>query len=193
MTASLGADCDISDRAVLSHAYADGGSPTRLGDGATVRSGTVIYEDVVAGSGLVTGHNVLIRERTTLGDGVVVGTNTTIDGDTDVGSHVSLQTGVYVPTHTTIGDRVFVGPRAVMTNDPYPVRTEVDLVGPTVEDDASIGANATLLPGVTVGAGAFVAAGAVVTRDVPPNVLAVGAPAEHRPLPERLAGPNRLD
>ena len=193
MTASLGSNCDISDRAVLSHEYADGESPTRLGDGATVRSGTVIYQDVVAGDGLITGHNALIRERTTLGDHVVVGTNTTIDGDTDIGSHVSLQTGVYVPTRTTIGDRVFVGPRAVMTNDPYPVRTEVDLVGPTLEDDASIGANATLLPGVTIGSGAFVAAGAVVTRDVPPNKLAVGAPAAFRSLPERLAGPNQLD
>lgn len=193
MTASLGTDCEISDRAVLNHSYADGESPTRLGDGATVRSGTVIYQDVVAGDGLITGHNALIRERTTLGDDVIVGTDTTIDGDTDIGSHVSLQTGVYVPTQTTIGDRVFVGPRAVMTNDPYPVRTEVDLVGPTIEDDASIGANATLLPGVTIGSGAFVAAGAVVTRDVPPNKLAVGAPAEIRPLPERLTGPNRLD
>jgi len=105
---------------------------------------------------------------------------------------VSLQTGVYVPPQTTIGDNVFVGPNAVLTNDPHPVRTEKDLEGPTVRDHASIGANATVLPGITVGEGAFVAAGAVVTRDVPARTLAVGVPAEHRPLPAELTGGNQL-
>jgi len=98
---------------------------------------------------------------------------------------------VYVPTNTTIGDRVFLGPHAVLTNDPYPLRREANLVGPTIEDDASIGANATVLPGVTVGAGAFVAAGAVVTEDVPPETLAVGVPATGKPLSPKLAGGNR--
>jgi acetyltransferase-like isoleucine patch superfamily enzyme len=99
---------------------------------------------------------------------------------------------VYVPPYTTIGDHVFVGPRAVLTNDRYPVRTDDDLRGPTVEDHVSIGANATILPGVTVGERSFVAAGAVVTRDVPPDTLAVGVPAEHEPLPEHLAGGNEI-
>jgi len=92
--------------------------------------------------------------------------------------------------NTTLGDRVFVGPNAVLTNDPAPLRRETDLEGPTLEDDASVGANATILPGVTVGAGAFVAAGAVVTEDVPPETLAIGVPARHEPLPEELDGGN---
>jgi acetyltransferase-like isoleucine patch superfamily enzyme len=99
---------------------------------------------------------------------------------------------VYVPPATTIGDDVFVGPRAVLTNDPYPIRKDVDLDGPTLEDHVSIGANATLLPGVTVGEGAFVAAGAVVTDDVPPETLAVGNPAQSRDLPAELDGRNQI-
>ena len=79
-----------------------------------------------------------------------------------------------------------------MTNDPYPVRTDAELVGPRIENHASIGANATLLPGVTVGEGAFVAAGALVVNDVPPRTLAVGVPAVHRDLPEQLRGENRV-
>ncbi|WP_224338475.1 acyltransferase [Haloprofundus halobius] len=189
----LGSDVAVHETAVLGHSHGDASEPTVLGDSATVRAGTIIYRDVVAGDGLNTGHNALIREFTTLGDDVLVGTNTVIDGQTEIGSNVSLQTNVYIPTGTTIGDRVFVGPAATLTNDPYPIRTDVDLVGPTLEDDVSIGANATVLPGVTVGEGAFVAAGAVVTEDVPPRTLAVGTPAKHRALPEKLQGGNLLE
>jgi acetyltransferase-like isoleucine patch superfamily enzyme len=192
-SAEIGRDAQIHETAVVGHAYDGAAEPTMLGDDCTVRAGTIIYRDVTAGDRLQTGHNALVRERTSLGDDVLVGTNTVIDGRTTIGSNVSLQTGVYVPTDTRIGDRVFVGPAAVLTNDPYPIRTDVDLVGPTLEDDASVGANATILPGVTVGEGAFVAAGAVVTEDVPPETLAVGAPAAHRPLPEPLTGGNQLE
>lgn len=189
-TPRLGDDCSI-DTGVTFQDPDDGQSPAIVGDDAIIRSGTVIYPDVVVGDRFVTGHSALVREETTVGDDVLVGTQTVVDGATTIGSEVSLQTGVYVPRETTIGDRVFVGPRAVLTNDPYPLRREAPLEGPTLEDGVSLGANATLLPGITVGEHAFVAAGAVVTEDVPPETLAVGAPASHRPLPEALAAPNR--
>ena len=185
-----GDDCQIDEGATVG--YGEFEAPTRLGDDATVRAGTILYGDVTAGDGFVTGHDVLVRESTTIGDDVLVGTKTVIDGRTSIGSHVSLQSAVYVPTDTTIGSNVFVGPGAVLTNDEYPIRTESDLVGPTIADGASIGANATILPGVTVGENAFVAAGSVVTEDVPPDRLAVGSPATIRPLPETLDGPNQL-
>lgn len=169
----------------------DAGTPT-IGEGATIRSGSVIYADVQIGRDFVTGHNVLVREGAVIGDEVVVGTNTVVDGKSTVGDHVSMQTGVYVPPYSEIGDEVFLGPHAVLTNDPYPVRTDAALEGPTIEEGASIGANATLLPDVTVGARSFVAAGAVVTKDVPPDTLATGVPADHEPLPDRLAGGNDL-
>jgi len=165
-------------------------TPAVIGDGATVRSGTVIYPDVEIGDGFQTGHNALVRSDTEVGDDVLLGTDSVLDGRCEVGDEVSVQTGVYVPPESTVGDRVFLGPHAALTNDPYPLRKDEPLDGPTLEDDVSVGANATILPGVTVGERAFVAAGAVVTEDVPPDTLAVGNPAEHRELPDELEGRN---
>lgn len=186
----LGDGCEISPGAVLGSDADSHTTPTILGDDAVVRSGTVVYASVRAGDGLATGHNALIREHTTLGDDVLVGTNTVIDGHAELGSRVRLQTGVYVPQYTTIDDEVFVGPCAALTNDPYPLRKPADLEGPTLERGVTIGANATVLPGVTVGERSFVAAGAVVTDDVPPDTLVAGVPAEHHTLPPHLEGGN---
>lgn len=182
----------VAPGATVGVEYDDASEPPELGSGSVVRSGTIVYNDVTTGSGLQTGHHALIREQTELGDDVLVGTQAVIDGTTAVGNGVSMQTGVYIPSETAIGNRVFLGPNATLLNDMYPVREDVDLIGPTIEDDASVGANATILPGVTVGEGAFVAAGAVVVDDVPDETLAVGNPAEHRPLPEELEGGNDL-
>lgn len=190
--ARTGADCRIAEDATVGYREDPQASPAVIGDRATVRPGTVICADVTVGDDLATGHDALVREETTLGDGVLVGTNVVIDGRTVVGSDVSLQTGAYVPRESTIGDEVFLGPQATLTNDPYPIRTEVPLEGPTIHDGATVGANATLLSGVAVGANAFVAAGAVVTSDVPADTLAIGVPAEHRPLPDELTGGNSL-
>jgi len=186
----LGEQCEIQPDVRLID-NGDGQPPT-VGREATIRSGAVIYPDVRIGDRFQTGHNVLVREQTTIGDDVTVGTNTVIDGRTTVGDCVSMQTGVYVPSESTIGDNVFLGPHAVLTNDPYPIRQDVELTGPILEGGVSVGANATILPGVAIGNGSFVAAGAVVTDDVPPNTLAVGTPAVHRPLPEPLQGGNDI-
>lgn len=180
------------ETSIIGLEYSEDSVPPKIGDDATIRAGTIIYNDTVIGDGFSTGHYAIIREDTTIGNDVLVGTKVVIDGTSTIGSHVSLQTGVYVPTHTTIGTNVFIGPYAVLTNDPVPVRMEVELEGPQIEDGVSIGANATILPGVTVGENAFIAAGAVVTEDVPPNSLAVGVPAETKPLPEDFEGGNQL-
>lgn len=172
--------------------YTDSSSPPNIGDDSMIRSGTIIYDDVITGQSFTTGHHALVREGTVLGTEVLVGTQAVIDGETTVDDRVSMQTGVYVPRKTSIGTNVFLGPNATLLNDQYPVRTDTDLVGPTLEDDVSIGANATILPDVTVGERSFVAAGAVVTDDVPPDTLATGVPATHRGLPAELEGSNRL-
>ncbi|MFP8957101.1 acyltransferase [Natrialbaceae archaeon A-CW3] len=187
-----GENCRIDGGATIGYGVDDGRSPPKIGSNATIRHGSIVYGDVVIGDDFVTGHDVLVRENTTIGHDVLIGTKSIVDGRTDIGSHVSIQSAVYVPTDTTIGSNVFVGPGAVLTNDQYPIRTENGLEGPTIEDGASIGANATLLPGVTIGENAFVAAGALITDDVPADTLAVGSPAEPRPLPAPLEGPNKL-
>jgi len=182
----------IQDGVTLGVDYTGDSSPPALGDDCILRAGTIIYNDVSIGDGFSTGHHATVREHTHIGDGVLVGTQSVIDGETIIGDQTSIQTGVYIPSGTEIGDRVFIGPNAVLLNDPYPVRVDVDLTGPTIEDDATIGGNATLLPDVTIGEQAFVAAGAVVTEDVPPKTLAMGVPATHHALPADLQQRNEL-
>lgn len=159
---------------------------TTIGNNATIRSGSIFYNDVHIGNDLKTGHNILVRENTKTGNHVLIGTNVVIDGNTTIGSNVSIQTNAYIPTNTKIEDKVFIGPCAVLTNDKYPVRRQSELTGPILRKGASIGANSTILPGIEVGEGAMVAAGAVVTRDVPQWTLAVGSPAKIKKLPDDL-------
>ncbi len=151
-------------------------SGASIGPGSIIRSHTVIYEDTFLGGNVETGHHVLIREKTIVGDGTKIGSGTIIDGDTRIGRNVSIQSSVYIPPRSIIGDRVFLGPRAVVTNDKYPASRR--LLGVTIEDDAVIGANAVLISGVRIGRRAVVAAGAVVTKDVPDNAVVAGVPAK---------------
>jgi acetyltransferase-like isoleucine patch superfamily enzyme len=204
---TLGRDCTILENVtlgypsgrILSEIAAAGKSPEDypfqgiwIGDHAIVRPGTTIYCDVVIGSEFRTGHNALIRETTVIGDGVLVGTNVVIDGNCRIGSHVSIQSNAYIPTNTVVEDYVFLGPCCVLANDKYPVRVPYGLRGPVVRKGASLGANATVLPGVEIGEGAMVAAGALVTKDVPPWKLAIGCPARTAELPETLRSLNRI-
>lgn len=159
---------------------------TVIGKNTVLRPGTTMYCDVVAGDNFSTGHNVLIRERTTIGDNVAIGSFTVIEGTCTFGSDIRIQSMVFIPTNTVIGNGVFIGPAAVLTNDRYPPTGKPELKGPVVEDNVTIGANATVLPGLRLGKGCAVAAGAVVTKDVPPGVLAVGCPATFRKMPEEM-------
>lgn len=167
-------------------------SGVRIGDNAVIRPGSTIYCDVVAGNGLRTGHNVMVRENTAIGDNVLVGTNAVIDGDSKIGNNVSIQSNVYIPTNTVIEDNVFLGPCSVLANDKYPIRVKYDLKGPVLRKGASIGANSTILPGVEIGEGSMVAAGALVTKNVPAWKLAIGFPAKSIDLPEALKRINRI-
>ena len=162
-----------------------------IGNDSTIRPGA-IYSTAKVGNKTRTGHNFLIRENTIIGDGCLIGTNVVIDNDCNIGDNCSFQTGAYIPTGSKIGNRVFLGPNASLTNDKTPLRTEYNPEPITIEDDATIGSNATLMPGITVGKGAFVAGGAVVTKDVPAWTLAKGCPAIFSELPESLKKPNRL-
>lgn len=188
----IGERGQIDEDSIVGYAYNSFNKPTIIGDDATIRAGTIIYAATDIGDRLTTGHRAVIREHSKLGENVLVGTSVTIDGHTQIGSNVSIQTGAYIPANTTIGDHVFLGPHAVLTNDRYPVRSQYDeqLRGPTIEDRVTIGANATILPDITIGEGAFIAAGAIVTEDVPAYNLAMGAPADHQELPAEIARGN---
>ncbi len=182
----------FQNNATIGLKYKRGSKPPVIGNNSVIRSNTVIYNDVKIGNNFKTGHNVLIREKTVIGNNVLVGTNAVIEGNCDIGDNVSIQSNVYVPTDSIIEDYVFIGPCACFTNDRYPIRADYELRGPTIKEGASIGANSTFLSGIEVGEGAMVAAGAIVTRDVPPFYLAIGAPARIKPLPRPFRVLNKI-
>ncbi len=146
-----------------------------IGEKCIIRSNTIIYEDVVLGDNVETGHSVLIREESKIGSGTKIGTLAVIDGYVEVGSNVSIQTGVYIPPKTVIGDNVFLGPYVTITNDKYPPSRRLE--GVVIEENSVIGAGSVLIAGVRVGRNSVVGAGTVVTRDVPENSVVVGVPA----------------
>jgi acetyltransferase-like isoleucine patch superfamily enzyme len=166
--------------------------PPLIGKNSFIRSNSIIYNDVKVGDNFRTGHGVTIREKTKIGDNVLVGTNSIIEGHCSIGDNVSIQSNVYIPTNTIIEDYVFIGPCACFTNDKYPIRVDFELKGPVLKRGASIGANSTFLSNVEIGEGAMVAAGAIVTHDVPPFFLAIGAPAKIKPLPKHLKTMNKI-
>jgi UDP-2-acetamido-3-amino-2,3-dideoxy-glucuronate N-acetyltransferase len=101
-----------------------------------------------------------------------------IEGDVTIGDDVTVKSGVQLWDGVRLGKRVFVGPNVSFTNDKFPRSKQTPPVyaRTTIEDGASIGANATILPGIGIGIGAMVGAGAVVTRDVPARAIVVGNP-----------------
>jgi acetyltransferase-like isoleucine patch superfamily enzyme len=184
----VGESCQVQEPSLLGLAYREAAGPLRAGCDCIFRAFTTIYGDVEMGDAVKTGHYVLIREHTRIGSFVTIGSGVIIDGYVSMGSYIKLESNVYIPTHTTLGSYIFIGPSAVLTNDRYPLRrrAEYEPEGPALDDGVTIGANATILPGVRIGEGAMVAAGSVVTRDVPPWHLALGAPARCQPLPDEL-------
>lgn len=149
---------------------------TKIGKHAVIRSGTVIYSDIVIGNYFQTGHNALIREYSVIGNYVNNGSSTIIDGKSHIGDHVNFQSKAYIPSNISIEAYLFIGPNAVLTNDPYPPHGGDHLRGPIINQGAAIGANATLLPGLEIGERSLVAAGTVVTKNVLADTFAVGVP-----------------
>jgi acetyltransferase-like isoleucine patch superfamily enzyme len=101
-----------------------------------------------------------------------------IENDVIVGDRVTIKCGVQLWDGLRVADDVFIGPNATFTNDLFPrSKLEFTLLETRIERGATIGANATILPGITIGEKAMVGAGAVVTKDVPPHTLVAGNPA----------------
>lgn len=134
---------------------------------------------VSIGDGTRVWQFVVILKGAVIGENCNICAHTLIEGDVVIGNNVTVKSGVFVWDGTRIEDDVFLGPNATLTNDPLP-RSKVypdSFSGITIRRGASVGANATLLPGITIGEYAMVGAGAVVTKDVEPYTVVVGNPA----------------
>lgn len=123
---------------------------------------------------------VVILKGAKIGRDCNICAQTLIESDVIVGDRVTVKSGVQLWDGTRIGNDVFIGPNVTFTNDPYPRSKEYpeSFFAITVQQRASIGANATLLPGITIGQGAMVGAGSVVTQDIPEKAVVVGNPAK---------------
>ena len=150
-----------------------------IGLGARLRSGTVIYGGSRIGERLQTGHGVVIREESVIGDDVSIWSHSVVDYGCVIGDRVKIHCNCYVAQFTEIEQDAFLAPGVTIANDLYPGRpgSAAPMQGPRILAGAQIGANATILPYVTIGEGAMIGAGAVVTKDVPDGMLAYGCPA----------------
>ena len=123
------------------------------------------------------GPFTFIRENTVIGRGTRIGDHAQLMGDLTIGEDCRLHSNVHISKGTTVGHRVFIAPGFVCTDVRYPRSKDTKIEGCIIMNDAKIGANVTLLPGVVVGEGALVGSGSVVTKNVPAYTIVVGNPA----------------
>ena len=150
----------------------------RIGDGACIRFGTVIYGGSEIGNGLATGHNVIIREENRIGDNFNVWNCTTIDYGCKIGNNVKIHCNCYIAQFTVVEDNAFMAPGVTIANDIHPgcdfsVKC---MKGPHIEEGVEIGVNVTILPFVRIGAHSVIGSGTVITKDIPPGSVVVGNP-----------------
>ncbi len=158
----------------------DGELETVIGDNSTIRSHTVIYAGNKIGNNFQTGNKANIRELNEIGDNVSIGTLSVVEHHVKIEEGVRIHTQVFIPEFSTLKKKSWVGPNVVFTNAPYPQSKDVmkNLIGPTLHENAIVGANSTLLPGVHIGKDAIVGAGSVVTKNVAEGDVVAGNPAK---------------
>jgi acetyltransferase-like isoleucine patch superfamily enzyme len=156
-----------------------GEEKTIIGKNSHIRSHSIIYAGNKIGNSFQTGNHATIREENTIGNNVSIGTKSDVQHHVRIEDAVRIHTLAFIPEHTILQKGAWIGPKVCITNAPYPNSpiAKAHLKKVIIEENAKIGANATILPGVTIGKNALVGAGAVVTKDVLPATVVVGNPA----------------
>jgi acetyltransferase-like isoleucine patch superfamily enzyme len=200
----VGDGCKILDGAVVgkqptlsprSTAKVEELRPLELGPGTIVSTGAIVFAGSRIGARVILGDQSCVRERCEVGDDVVIGRGSLVENDTTVGARTKIQAMAYITAYSELEEDVFVAPCVQTANDNFMGRTEKRHAlrkGPTLRRGARVGVGAVLCPGVEIGEEAFVGAGAVVVKDVPPRVVVVGNPARklRDVAPEELLSPS---
>jgi acetyltransferase-like isoleucine patch superfamily enzyme len=155
-------------------------SPTIIGDRVIVGSQVVIYRGCQIGSFILVADLASIRENVEVGDYTIIGRGVAVENKVRIGKKCKIETNAYICALSTIEDYCFIAPMVTFTNDNFLGRTEERFKyhrGPHLKLGSRIGANATILPGLVIGEDALVAAGSVVTKNVPSRKVVIGVPA----------------
>lgn len=159
-----------------------------IGDHCLIGNGTVLYSGCHLENHVMVADLATVRERVSVGESTIVGRGVAIENDCQIGAHCKLETNVYITAYSKLEDFVFVAPGVTTSNDNYAGRTKDRhkyYKGVTVLRGGRIGAGATILPGKTIGCDAMLAAGSVLTHDLPAHELWAGVPARYlRMVPE---------
>lgn len=162
--------------------------PLTLGELCIVGTGVVLYRGATIGPKVLMADLSTVRENVTIGRGTIVGRGVTVENVCTIGRYCKLESESYITAYSTLEDRVFVAPGVITSNDNFVGRTEErfkHFKGVTVKKGGRIGAGTVILPGITIGEDALIAAGSVVTRDAPARMISLGKPAKPwRPVPE---------
>lgn len=197
----VGDGCVVLDGAVIGRIPISNANTTRpiisafgrvtIGDGSIVGANSVLYTDLRLGEQVLIGDLASIREGCVVGDRAIIGRGVMMLYNCSVGAFTRVQDQAHLVGDMHIEEHVFIGMQVVTTNDNdvylrrFGLATPTGIGGPTIRRFAAVGAGATILPGMEIGEGALVAAGAVVTKDVAPWTVVAGIPARvMRPVPE---------
>ena len=156
-------------------------APPEIGDSCLIGTGVVLYAGCDLAANILIADSAVVRENVTVGEFTIVGRGVTIENLTKIGKKCKLETGCYITAYSEIEDYCFIAPNVTTSNDNFLGRTEErfkHFKGVTVRRGGRIGAGAVILPGIEIGADAVVAAGSVVTKNVPPQKIVLGMPAK---------------
>lgn len=152
-----------------------------IGENCSVGPNAVIYCDVQIGNNTLIGDGASIREKVRIGNQCLIGRYVTINYNSVIGNQTKIMDLTHITGNCNIGKNVFISIHVSTVNDNVVVNrtySEDDIIGPTIADNSTIGANAIILPKVRIGVSSMVAAGSIVTKDVRDHILVLGAPAK---------------